>query len=333
MALHRVLVTGGCGFIGSYLLRLLLERGCEVLAFDAFLNYLSPFASNYQYYLKERMKGLLGHPRLRIERGDVRVQKRMQQLMNEWRPEGVVHLAALASARESTLYPTEALQTNVDGTLSVLEGAKACGTVQRFLFASSSFVYGHFKRPVADEEHPTEPIDVYGGAKLTGEILPRAYSKAHGFAHVIARPSAVYGFGDANRRVSQVLIENALSGRPLVLHGGGAARLDFTCVSDVAAGLALCLEHPAAADQTFNLTRGNARSVLEFAQAVKQHVPGARFEEHASDGTRPERGTLSIEKARRLLGYEPKVDVEQGVAEYLLQMRERGPSEFRGRPA
>ena len=83
--------------------------------------------------------------------------------MNEWKPEAVVHLAALPSAKEATLYPTEALQINVDGTLSVLEGVKACGSVKRFIFTSSSFVYGHFKRDVADEEHPTDPIDVYGG--------------------------------------------------------------------------------------------------------------------------------------------------------------------------
>jgi len=228
--IKKVFISGGCGFVGSYLARELVRQGCEVMLFDAFLNYIDPFTSNYQFFLKARMADLMG--KVKVERGDLRVQKRMQQLLTEWKPEGVIHLAALPSAKESTMYPTEALQINVDGTLSLLEGVKACGSVRRFIFTSSSFVYGNFKKPIADEEHPTDPIDVYGGTKLTGEILTRSYSKQHGFEHVIIRPSAVYGFGDCNRRVTQILIENAMKGKPLILHDGGRSRIDFTYITD-----------------------------------------------------------------------------------------------------
>ena len=323
MQIKKVFITGGCGFVGSYLSRILLNQGFELMLFDAFLNYMDPFTSNYQLFLKARMKDLMG--KVTIERGDIRVQKRMQQLMNEWKPDAVVHLAALPSAKESTMYPTEALNINVDGTLSVLEGVKACGSVKRFVFTSSSFVYGHFKRPIADEEHPTDPIDVYGGTKLTGEILTKAYSKQHGFEHTIIRPSAVYGFGDANRRVTQLLIENAMQGKPLILHDGGRSKIDFTYVTDVADGFARAVTMPEAANQTFNITRGNARSVLEFATEVKKCFPKAQLVEKPADTSRPERGTLSIEKARTLLGYNPKVDIEEGVREYITQLQERGP--------
>jgi UDP-glucose 4-epimerase len=319
VAIKKVFITGGCGFVGSYLSRVLLGQGMELLLYDAFMNFIDPFTSNYQFFLKARMKDLLG--RVRIERGDIRVQKRIQQLMNEWKPDAVIHLAALPSAKESTLYPTEALQINVDGTLSVLEGVKACGSVKRFIFTSSSFVYGHFRQPVADEEHPTNPINVYGGAKLTGEILTRSYSTQCGFEHVIVRPSAVYGFGDCNRRVTQILIENGMQGKPLVLHNGGASRIDFTFVTDLADGYALALTRPAAANQTFNVTRGNARSVLEFAQEVKKHFPAAQLKEVPPDATRPERGTLSIEKAKKLLGYNPKIDIEEGIARYVAELK------------
>lgn len=323
MAIQKVFLTGGCGFVGSYVARELLKQGLDLLLFDAFLNYIDPFTSNYHYFLKERMKDLLG--KVRVERGDIRVQKRMQQLLVEWKPDAVIHLAALPSAKEATQYPTEALQINVDGTLSVLEGVKACGSVQRFIFTSSSFVYGHFKQPVADENHPTEPIDVYGGTKLTGEILTRAYASQHGFEYVIVRPSAVYGFGDCNRRVTQIMLENALHGKPLVLHDGGRSQIDFTYVADLAEGYARALTRPEAANQTFNLTRGNARSVREFALEVQKHFPGAELIEKPADASRPERGTLSIEKARKLLGYDPSVDIEQGVRQYAALMRERGP--------
>ncbi|MGD0091251.1 MAG: NAD(P)-dependent oxidoreductase [Planctomycetota bacterium] len=321
--IKKVFITGGCGFIGSYLARKLLNQGFELLLFDAFMNYIDPFESNYQFFLKARMEGL--RDKARIERGDIRVQKRMQQIMNEWQPEAVIHLAALPSAKEATQYPTEALQINVDGTLSVLEGIKACGSVQRFIFTSSSFVYGNFKRAVADEEHPTDPIDVYGGTKLTGEILTKAYAKQHGFEYVIVRPSAVYGFGDCNRRVSQILIDNALHGRPLILHGGGRSKIDFTYVTDVAEGFSKALTVPAAANQTFNITRGNARMVREFALEVQKHFPKAELVEKPADTSRPERGTLCIQKARQLLAYDPKVDIEQGIAEYVAQLKARGP--------
>ena len=321
--IKKVLITGGCGFIGSFLSRELLKQGCELLLFDAFINYIDPFTSNYQHFLNARMRDVLG--KVKIERGDIRVQKRMQQLMIEWKPDAVVHLAALPGAKESTAYPTEALQINVDGTLSVLEGVKACGSVKRFIFTSSSFVYGNFKRPIADEEHPTDPIDVYGGSKLTGEVLTRSYSRQHGFEHVVIRPSAVYGFGDCNRRVTQQLIENAMNGKPLVLHDGGRSSIDFSYVTDVADGFARALRTPAAANQTFNITRGNARTVLDFATEVKKHFPNAQLVEKPPDTSRPERGTLSIEKARKLLGYDPKIDIEQGIKEYVALLREFGP--------
>ncbi|MBE7465049.1 MAG: NAD(P)-dependent oxidoreductase [Planctomycetes bacterium] len=326
--MSKILITGGCGFIGSHLARILCAQKHELLLLDAYLNYISPFISHYQHFLKARMAGLLDRPNVRIERGDIRVQKRIQQIMTEWRPDAVVHLAALPSAKEATLYPTEALQINVDGTLSVLEGVRAAGSVKRFIFASSSFVYGHFKSAEADETHPTDPIDVYGGTKLTGEILTKSYAKAHGFEYTIVRPSAVYGFGDANRRVSQILIENAMTGKSLVLHEGGKSRIDFTYAADLADGLARCLERPGAANEIFNLTRGRAREVREFALEVKRHFPHARIEERPSDAARPERGTLSIAKARELLGYAPSVDIESGIASYVADLKERGPREL-----
>src|SRR4051812_16822941 len=101
MAIKKVFISGGCGFIGSYLSRILLAQGYELMLFDAYLNYIDPFTSNYQYFLKSRMQDLLG--KVKIERGDIRVQKRMQQLLNEWKPDAVIHLAALPSAKESTL--------------------------------------------------------------------------------------------------------------------------------------------------------------------------------------------------------------------------------------
>jgi nucleoside-diphosphate-sugar epimerase len=249
--------------------------------------------------------------------------------MMEEQPEIVVHLAALPSAKESTMYPQEAVDINVDGVLSMLESIRRTPTVKRFVFASSSFVYGHFQSDVADETHPTDPIDVYGGTKLTGEILTKAYARQLGFEYVIVRPSAVYGFGDVNRRVSQIIVEKALRGEPIGLHNGGRARIDFTHVTDIADGFLLAATHPDAANQTFNMTRGRAREVREFAEVVASVVPGVQLNEEPADMSRPNRGTLSIDKAKSMLGYSPKVDIEEGAAQYVRDMMERGPEDLR----
>ena len=142
---------------------------------------------------------------------------------------------------------------------------------------------------------------------------------------MIIRPSAVYGFGDCNRRVTQILIENAMKGKPLILHDGGRSRIDFTYITDVADGFARALMTPEGANQTFNITRGNARSILDFAMEVKKHFPKEELVEKPPDTSRPERGTLIIEKAKRLLGYNPTIDIEQGVAEYVERLRNEGP--------
>jgi nucleoside-diphosphate-sugar epimerase len=196
--------------------------------------------------------------------------------------------------------------------------------VRRVVFASSSFVYGDFRYEPADEEHPTEPVDVYGGTKLAGEALVKGFSRRFGAEYVIARLSAVYGATDANRRVSQVFVERALLGEPLTLDSGGASRIDFTYCNDVAAGMAAAALDEAAANQVFNITRGEGRSILELAEIIRALVPGTAIEESGPSEPRPERGALGIERARRLIGYEPRFSLEEGLERYLAFVRASG---------
>lgn len=202
-------------------------------------------------------------------------------------------------------YPHEATSINLGGTVTLLECLRLATSIKRVVFASSSFVYGHFEREPAGEEHPCRPIDVYGVTKLSGEMLTRISCAQAGVEHVVVRPSAVYGFTDSNRRTTQIFVERALAGQPLTLHDGGAARLAFTYVEDIAAGLALAALHPAAKNETFNMTRGRARSVAELAEVIRALVPGVDLVSQPTDMVRPNRGTPDVAKARRLLGYDP----------------------------
>jgi len=318
----RVLITGGLGFIGFYTAKDLLGQGHEVTAYDACLNYIEPQKSTYPLQLNRRLQAL--ENRVRIIRGDTRDLNAMASALSETEPEVVIHLAAVPLATAANKFATEAIQTNLYGTMTLLEALRTSPSVRRVVFASSSFVYGNFRYEPADEEHPTDPIDIYGGTKLSGEALVKGYARRAGIQFVIVRPSAVYGPMDANRRVTQIFIDNAFAGRPLTLHDGGGSRVDFTYVEDAAAGMVLAALHPAAANETFNITRGEGRSIKELAEIVSSLIPGTRIESQHETEARPERGSLDIGKARRLLGYEPKVSLEEGMKRYVAYVRESG---------
>ena len=215
---------------------------------------------------------------------------------------------------------------NLVGTVNVLESIREVDSVKRFVYASSSMVYGDFERMPADEKHPTNPLDVYGGTKLSSEILTRVYSKQYGIKYTIIRPSAVYGPTDVNRRVTQIFVENALMGKPLALHNGGESKLDFTYVEDTANGFVLALRSKKAENEAFNITRGEGRSLKELAEIIQRLVPGTRIErkEASKDEKRPERGTLDISKARKLLGYKPQYSLEEGMKMYVEFVKKSG---------
>lgn len=317
----KAFIIGGAGFIGYNITKKLLAQGHQVVLYDAFLNHLPPKQSHYPEYLQIRMKKLssLGNDdNLTIVRGDIRYKSFMIDAMNATQPEVVIHLAAIAAATSCDKYPEEASAINLDGTVNVIEAMKMYGKVKRFVFTSSSFVYGNFKKNVANEEHPVGPIDIYGTSKLAGENLTRSFSERCGVEHAIVRPSAAYGATDANRRVSQIFIENAILGKSIVLYEGGEGRVDFTHVDDLADGFILAALHPKAKNQTFNMTTGASRAIKDFAEIVKKVLPKTKIEiTKATDYVRPKRGTLSIKKAKELLGYKPKFTLETGIPAYV----------------
>jgi|SRR3989344_175819 len=317
----NVFITGGAGFIGSHIARNLVNRGVyNVTLFDAFLNYANHFNNPYFKCLDFRLKDL--QDKVEIIRGDVRNKLTVWRAMQQSKPDTVIHLAAMPIAQASSKFSEEAYEINLTGTRNVLEAVRDTPSVKRVIYASSSMVYGHFNKDEVDEEHPTNPIEVYGGTKLAAEILIKSYGKNFNIPYTIIRPSAVYGPTDVNRRVTQIFVENALKGKPLVMDGGGVSKLDFSYVEDVAEGFINAMESSNAINQTFNITRGSARQVREYAELVVKHIPGSKIEAGPVDTTRPERGTLSIEKARKLIGYSPTHDIEKGVAKYVAFLKE-----------
>lgn len=183
-------------------------------------------------------------------------------------------------------------------------------------------VYGDFQRTPADEECPKKSRDLYGGMKYAGEILVESFSRRMGVEYAIVRPSAVYGPTDVNRRVSQLFVEKALRGEPLELRGGDVT-LDFSYVKDTASGIVLAAKHPNGANQAFNITYGQGRTLKEYIEILRTLIPNIQVVETPAETHRPKRGSLDITKARNLLGYVPEYPLEVGLplsAKYLLAL-------------
>lgn len=312
----KVLITGGAGFIGYHVAQQLVREGDQVIVYDQFLNFADPEQSRYGRYLGLRMDFLKRHTTL--VRGDIRHKMHLFKTVEEHEPDAVIHLAALPIAAASNKFSEDAVEINLHGTVNVLETIRASRSVRRFVFASSSMIYGNFQTQPVTEEHPANPIDVYGATKLSAEIITRAYQNQYGIPYTIIRPSAVYGPTDANQRVSQIFVENVLLGKPLVLHNKGCSTLDFSYVEDVASGFCLALKSPRAENETFNITRGEGHSLKEFVDMVQQLTgKETQITYKDADTKRPERGALDITKARNLLGYAPAHSLEDGLKKYV----------------
>jgi nucleoside-diphosphate-sugar epimerase len=192
----------------------------------------------------------------------------------------------------------------------------------RLVYISSSMTYGDFKTPEVDEEeHPKVPKDIYGAFKLAGEIIVSAYSKNYGIDYTMCRPSAVYGPTDTNARVIQKFIQAALNKKPLILDGDGSMKLDFTFVEDAALAIFLAATKPEASKKIYNVTRGEGRSLKDLTDIIRTHIPETTIQHREVPKYMPMRGTLSIARARRDLGYEPQVPLEEGVRRYIEHLR------------
>jgi nucleoside-diphosphate-sugar epimerase len=186
-----------------------------------------------------------------------------------------------------------------------------------FIFFSSSMVYGNFEAAAVTEDRACEPLGIYGALKYAGEKLVIAYHQVFGLPYTIVRPSALYGERCVSRRVGQAFIENAIRGLDVTINGDGTDCLDFTYIDDLMQGLILCMGKEAAQNQIFNVTYGNGRSLNDMAEILKAHFPGVHVQHHPRDALMPERGTLSVDKARRLLGYAPAFPLDRGYASYI----------------
>jgi nucleoside-diphosphate-sugar epimerase len=327
----RIALIGGAGFIGHNLALALRRDGGDVHVVDslqvnnlgAFSNVVGdPNKALYLHIINERMR-LLNEAGIPLHVIDARDYHALTRTLIEIKPQVVVQLAAIAHANRSNKDPFSTFDHSFRTLENALDFSRSDdGGVEQFLYFSSSMVYGNFDGEAVTEDRHCEPLGIYGALKYGGERLVIAYNQVFGLPYTIVRPSALYGQRCVSRRVGQAFIENALRGLPLTVNGDGSDALDFTYIGDLVQGLTLCIKRPEARNQVFNLTYGGARSLNQMAEIMQAEFPGIEVKHNPRDALMPERGTLSVEKARRLLGYEPRYPLERGFVEYVAWYKE-----------
>lgn len=315
-------LTGGEGLVGYHLSKELLKGDNLVVTYDAQKHYIPFDKSNWAVYQNYRIKTLKSDKLVRL-RGDCSDRGWLVECLEKYKPDIIVHLAALPIAGISNSYPTEAKVNIFDTIVTLLDILRGVSfTYDRVVYTSSSMVYGNFLKDdegriiPAREDQATSPVGIYGAMKLSGETLVKVYNHRYGIPYVIIRPSAVYGPTDCNRRVTEIFLMNALQGRELILDNGGKHQLDFTYVDDLIQGYMLALHSKEALGQTFNLTRGEGRQIKELADVVADLIPGTKIVDSDQVPYRPNRGALDITKAKTILGYAPRYSLEEGMKQY-----------------
>lgn len=317
----RISLIGGAGFIGHNLGTQLATNGHEVQIVDNLMwNNLvhnsmqeDTFITRLNRRFFDQRFLALGMAGVKMENIDARDQNGLWNSLDRFQPDHIVHLSAISSAVSAKAVPGLCFDLQLNTLKNCLEYARkhGCGVT----FMSSSTVYGDFEGDEVDEASPVNPKGIYATGKVMGENLLRTYNDQYGIDTNIIRPSALYGERCVSRRVSQKFIENALIGEPLLLEGGGSGKLDFTYIPDLIDGICLAIE-ATGGTSTYNLTFGNARTILDLANIVRSVVPKANLEERPKADLKPVRGTLSTKRAEERLGFKAQWELERGYKRY-----------------
>jgi nucleoside-diphosphate-sugar epimerase len=326
-AKKRIALIGGAGFIGHNLALALAEQGHEVHVIDSlFINNLLYFSAThngvdnpelYRKMINQRLD-MLNQAKVPLHIQDAREYHQLSHLLDKIEPQVIVLLAAVAHADRSNKDPYSTFDHSVRTLENALDYARnPVKPVGHFIYFSSSMIYGNFTSGAVTEETQCDPIGIYGALKFAGEKLVIAYHQVFGLPYTIVRPSALYGERCVSRRVAQVFIENAIHGKDISIKGNGLDRLDFTYIGDLIHGITRVIESEQSRNQIFNLTYGESRSLSELASVVADHFPGIRVNYLPKDKLMPDRGTLSVDKAKEIIGYQPQYPIEKGIEKYV----------------
>jgi len=306
----RVLVTGGAGFIGSHLVEKLLVANHNVVVLDDFNDFYDP---------QIKHANIAGFARdVTVYHIDLRDSESVRNLFHREKVDAIAHLAARAGVRPSIQYPRLYYDTNVGGTLHLLEAARVTG-VGRFVFASSSSVYGASKTiPFSEDEHLSQTFSPYAATKVAGEFLCSTYSHLYNLRVVALRYFTVYGPRQRPDLAIHQFTRRIYAGQPIDQFGDGTTRRDYTYIEDVIQGTMAALEYEGPLFDSFNLGESETIQLKDLIVAIENAL-GKR----AKINQLPEQpGDMpltcaDISKARKLLGYKPTTRLSEGLRNFI----------------
>jgi nucleoside-diphosphate-sugar epimerase len=306
----KILVTGGMGLIGHHVVSKLEQLQHDVVIVDTQTNYGIIPQEEINYLVSERKKKIKTYQNFKF---DICSAGNIEWLFAANKFDIVIHMASFPRQKVVNANPQWGSRVMSEGLLNLCEMSKK-NNVKKFVYISSSMVYGDFTDDVT-EDYDCKPQGQYGILKLTGEHLVKDYTRRGCFNHTIIRPSAVYGPLDVEDRVIAKFMLTAMRGATLKVNGAGET-LDFTYVEDAADGIVAASLSSNTDNKTYNITKSHSRSLLDAAQLAVKIVGKGSIEVRDKDADFPSRGALNIDAARRDFGYDPKVDVEEGFQKY-----------------
>ena len=261
---------------------------------------------------------MLKKSKIKFFKIDARNYKSLSKIINRSKAEIIIHLAAVSHANKSNKDPFNTFDHSFRTLENSLDNARSeKNNVKKFIFLSSSMVYGNFLTSSVNENTRCYPIGIYGSLKYAAEKLIIAYNQVFKLPFVIIRPSALYGERCISRRVGQIFIENALTSKPIEINGDGNEKLDFTYIDDLLQGIYKSIISKKADNQIFNLTYGSGRKINDLIKILKKNFKNVKVKYKKRDKLTPYRGTLSTNKAKKLLKYNSKWSIEKGYQKYI----------------
>lgn len=308
---QHVLLTGGAGFIGSHVTRRLLDGGDRVTVLDDFNDFYDPARK------RTNVAPWLGHPGYRLVEGDIRDAALVDELFKNGRFDAVIHLAARAGVRPSLREPILYEDVNCIGTLRLLEAARHFGP-RNFVFGSSSSVYGiNTKVPFAESDEVNQPISPYATTKRTGELLCFNYHHLYGLRCSCLRFFTVYGPAQRPEMAIHKFTDLIARGAVLPIYGDGSTRRDYTYVDDIVDGI-LAAMRLAPGFEILNLGGAETTALIDLVRWIGEDLGiEPRLDFQAEQPGDVPITFADVEKAKRVLGYAPKVHIRDGVRRFV----------------
>jgi UDP-glucuronate 4-epimerase len=311
------LVTGGAGFIGSHVAEALLARGAQVLVVDEFNDFYDPKIK------EQNVAKLAENPRFRLYRTDIRRMDDLREVFDahgdDLKTGGIIHLAARAGVRPSLGDPRLYLETNVTGTLNLADLAKEFG-VQKFIFASSSSVYGDSadRVPFSENQDVSRPVSPYAATKAMGESLLHSYSHLYDLQVVALRFFTVYGPRQRPDLAIHKFTRLIDEGLPIPMFGDGSTRRDYTYIDDILQGVLGAVGYEQSPFEVFNLGESQTTSLSELIQLLESAVgKTAKIDHQPLQAGDVPITFANISKARKLLGYNPQTPLAEGLPRFV----------------